>query len=257
VAILRQLGPPPRHMQSLLRPNQTSRDMGNLQVLPGIYPDNPALIVRTAGGRTRDGALGAPSPVFALKGRATIPGVANVRNTTFPHSRGSLAGHRCPSIQRWLNLGRLAPLKPLQPLQALPARHLVMWRFLPSRARTRLICAEGRAAKGCDRVKNSFASRDGPACLTEGNEGSARHGNGVHHGRFRSPIAAFRAIYSNRSASPGSPYKSGPMPGRGEWFCCHRPGRTEQALRRSPPKPSIHWCSSKSWAQAFSGVAVW
>jgi putative SOS response-associated peptidase YedK len=77
------------------------RDLtGNLPPLPGIFPDYPAPIVRTA---VQDGVRelamarwGMPSPAFALKGRAADPGVTNVRNTASPHWRRWLGPeHRC------------------------------------------------------------------------------------------------------------------------------------------------------------------
>jgi putative SOS response-associated peptidase YedK len=66
---------------------------GNLPPLPGIFPDYPAPIVRnTADGRELTMARwGMPSPVFALKGRNSDPGVTNVRNTASPHWRRWLA----------------------------------------------------------------------------------------------------------------------------------------------------------------------
>jgi putative SOS response-associated peptidase YedK len=67
---------------------------GNLPPLAGIFPDYPAPIVRnSAEGRELSLARwGMPSPVFALKGRKTDPGVTNVRNVASPHWR------------RWLGL---------------------------------------------------------------------------------------------------------------------------------------------------------
>jgi putative SOS response-associated peptidase YedK len=62
---------------------------GNLARLTGIYPDYAAPIVRN-GAQGRELALarwGLPSPVFALKGRNSDPGVTNVRNTKSPHWR--------------------------------------------------------------------------------------------------------------------------------------------------------------------------
>jgi putative SOS response-associated peptidase YedK len=78
--------------------NQTSirqlarfiKDMtGNLQPLPGVFPDYLAPIVRNNHG-TRELAMarwGMPSPAFALKGRNSDPGITNVRNTASPHWR--------------------------------------------------------------------------------------------------------------------------------------------------------------------------
>jgi len=62
---------------------------GNLPPLAGIFPDYPAPIVRN-GAEGRELSLarwGMPSPVFALKGRKTDPGVTNVRNVSSPHWR--------------------------------------------------------------------------------------------------------------------------------------------------------------------------
>jgi putative SOS response-associated peptidase YedK len=62
---------------------------GNLPPMRGIFPDYPAPIVRI-GDEGRELAMarwGMPSPVFALKGRMTDPGVTNVRNTKSPHWR--------------------------------------------------------------------------------------------------------------------------------------------------------------------------
>src|ERR1700709_1470294 len=66
---------------------------GNLPPLPGIFPDYAAPIVRnTVDGRELALARwGMPSPVFALKGRNSDPGVTNVRNTRSPHWRRWLA----------------------------------------------------------------------------------------------------------------------------------------------------------------------
>ncbi len=62
---------------------------GNLPPLPGIFPDYGAPIVRE-GPEGREIALarwGMPSPLFALKGKKTDPGVTNIRNTKSPHWR--------------------------------------------------------------------------------------------------------------------------------------------------------------------------
>src|ERR1700709_1217642 len=66
---------------------------GNLPPMPGIFPDYAAPIVRnTLQGRELTMARwGMPSPVFALKGRNSDPGVTNVRNTASPHWRRWLA----------------------------------------------------------------------------------------------------------------------------------------------------------------------
>jgi putative SOS response-associated peptidase YedK len=72
---------------------------GNLEPVPGIYPDYPAPILRMAADGQREVALarwGMPSPAFALEGRRTDPGVTNVRNTASPHWRRWLApANRC------------------------------------------------------------------------------------------------------------------------------------------------------------------
>ena len=71
---------------------------GNLPPMPGIFPDYPAPIVRVAGGNREleMARWGMPSPQFVLKGKATDPGVTNVRNVTSPHWRRWLGeGSRC------------------------------------------------------------------------------------------------------------------------------------------------------------------
>ena len=62
---------------------------GNLPLLPGIFPDYSAPIVRnTPQGRELNMARwGMPSPAIALKGRKTDPGITNVRNVGSPHWR--------------------------------------------------------------------------------------------------------------------------------------------------------------------------
>ena len=62
---------------------------GNLPPLSGIFPDHAAPIVRNhPGGRELTMARwGMPSPVFALKGKKSDPGVTNVRNVQSPHWR--------------------------------------------------------------------------------------------------------------------------------------------------------------------------
>jgi putative SOS response-associated peptidase YedK len=85
---------------------------GNLPPLPGIFPDYAAPIVRnTVDGRELTMARwGMPSPVFALKGRNSDPGVTNVRNTTSPHWR------------RWLGVESrcLVPFTSFSENEALP-----------------------------------------------------------------------------------------------------------------------------------------
>ena len=66
---------------------------GNLPPLPGIFPDYGAPIVReaAAGREIVLARWGMPSPVFALKGKKTDPGVTNIRNVKSPHWRRWLA----------------------------------------------------------------------------------------------------------------------------------------------------------------------
>jgi len=66
------------------------RDMtGNLPPLPGVFPDYAAPIVRNHpdGRELTMARWGMPSPVFALKGTKSDPGVTNVRNVKSPHWR--------------------------------------------------------------------------------------------------------------------------------------------------------------------------
>ncbi len=63
---------------------------GNLQPLPGIFPDYAAPIVRHGQGgglELTTARWGMPTPAFALKGRNSDPGVTNIRNTMSPHWR--------------------------------------------------------------------------------------------------------------------------------------------------------------------------
>ena len=72
---------------------------GNLPPLPGIFPDQPAPVVRTGADGVRElvrARWGMPSPAFALAGRKVDRGVTNVRNTDSPHWRRWLApASRC------------------------------------------------------------------------------------------------------------------------------------------------------------------
>src|SRR5271156_5876387 len=76
---------------SLTNGQQAIRDLagamrdvsGNLPLFPGIFPDYAAPIVRNAPDGVRElstARWGMPSPIFALKGRNSDPGVTNVRN---------------------------------------------------------------------------------------------------------------------------------------------------------------------------------
>jgi putative SOS response-associated peptidase YedK len=73
--------------------------IGNLPALPGIFPDQPAPIVRTGTDGVRELARarwGMPSPAFVLAGKKVDRGVTNVRNTDSPHWRRWLApASRC------------------------------------------------------------------------------------------------------------------------------------------------------------------
>jgi putative SOS response-associated peptidase YedK len=75
------------------------RDLtGNLPLLPGVFPDFSAPIVRNSlqGRELALARWGMPSPAFALKGRNSDPGVTNVRNAASPHWRRWLgAENRC------------------------------------------------------------------------------------------------------------------------------------------------------------------
>ncbi len=87
------------NQSAMLRAGGATKDTtGNLPILPGIYPDYAAPIIRAADG-VRELALarwGMPSPAFALKGRKVDKGVTNVRNTASPHWRRWLGPeHRC------------------------------------------------------------------------------------------------------------------------------------------------------------------
>jgi putative SOS response-associated peptidase YedK len=62
---------------------------GNMPLLPGIFPDYAAPIVRNQpdGRELTTARWGMPSPVFALKGRNFDSGVTKVRNVKSPHWR--------------------------------------------------------------------------------------------------------------------------------------------------------------------------
>lgn len=86
--------------QAILAFARASRDRaGNLPPLTGIFPDYAAPIVRTGEDGVRElvtARWGMPSPVFALKGRTTDPGVTNIRNVASPHwRRWTGEAHRC------------------------------------------------------------------------------------------------------------------------------------------------------------------
>jgi putative SOS response-associated peptidase YedK len=61
---------------------------GNLPPLSGIFPDYAAPVRNHPDGRELTMARwGMPSPVFALKGKKSDPGITNVRNVKSPHWR--------------------------------------------------------------------------------------------------------------------------------------------------------------------------
>jgi putative SOS response-associated peptidase YedK len=86
--------------QAIIELARAARErVGNLPPMPGIFPDYPAPIVRTGTDGVRELATarwGMPSPIFALKGRTTDPGVTNIRNVASPHwRRWTGEAHRC------------------------------------------------------------------------------------------------------------------------------------------------------------------
>ena len=62
---------------------------GNLPSLPGVFPDYFAPIVRNQpdGRELAMARWGMPSPLFALEGKKSDPGVTNIRNVKSPHWR--------------------------------------------------------------------------------------------------------------------------------------------------------------------------
>ena len=72
---------------------------GNLPLLPAIFPDYQAPIVRTNAAGERElvkARWGMPSPAFALAGKKVDKGVTNVRNAASPHWRRWLSpANRC------------------------------------------------------------------------------------------------------------------------------------------------------------------
>ena len=85
------------NLYSLTKGQQAIRELsramadrtGNMPLLPGIFPDYAAPIVRNRpeGRELTMARWGMPSPIFALKGRNSDPGVTNVRNVKSPHWR--------------------------------------------------------------------------------------------------------------------------------------------------------------------------
>ena len=71
---------------------------GNLPLMPGIYPDYGAPVVRNQleGRELTLARWGMPSPIASLKGRKSDAGVTNIRNVKSPHWRCWLGiEHRC------------------------------------------------------------------------------------------------------------------------------------------------------------------
>jgi hypothetical protein len=71
---------------------------GNLPPMPGVFPDYSAPIVRNQpeGRELTMARWGMPSPIFALKGKKSDPGVTNIRNVTSPRWRRWLGSeNRC------------------------------------------------------------------------------------------------------------------------------------------------------------------
>lgn len=72
---------------------------GNLAPSTGIFPDHPAPIIRSGGGRSWNlttARWGMPTPPVYLKGKRTDPGVTNIRNVNSPHWRRWLGiEYRC------------------------------------------------------------------------------------------------------------------------------------------------------------------
>jgi len=62
---------------------------GNMPPLAGIFPDYLAPMVRNQpdGSDLTIARWGVPSPVFALQGKKSDPGITNVRNVKSPHWR--------------------------------------------------------------------------------------------------------------------------------------------------------------------------
>jgi putative SOS response-associated peptidase YedK len=93
---------------------------GNLPRLPSVFPDYAAPIVRNQpeGRELTMARWGMPSPVFALKGKKSDPGVTNVRNVVSPHWR------------RWLGIENrcVVPFTSFSENEALPdGTHPPVW----------------------------------------------------------------------------------------------------------------------------------
>ena len=99
---------------------------GNLPPLSGIFPDYAAPIVRNHpdGRELAMARWGMPSPVFALKGKKSDPGITNVRNMKSPHWR------------RWLGVESrcVVPFTSFSEIEVLPdGTHPPVWFALDER----------------------------------------------------------------------------------------------------------------------------
>ena len=117
------------NLYALTSSQQAVRDLGralrdvagNLPVMAGIYPDQPAPIIRHGADGLRElgqARWGMPSPAFALEGRRVDRGVTNIRNTASPHWR------------RWLGVGSrcLVPFTAFaEPGRDALGRHRAVW----------------------------------------------------------------------------------------------------------------------------------
>jgi putative SOS response-associated peptidase YedK len=94
------------NLYSLTKGQQAIRELaramsdrtGNLPLMPGIYPDYRAPVVRNQpeGRELTMARWGMPSPLASLKGRKSDSGVTNIRNVKSPHWRRWLGiEHRC------------------------------------------------------------------------------------------------------------------------------------------------------------------
>lgn len=89
-----------RDLAAALALGPVSDELGNLPLLPGLYPDGEAPIIglsrAAAAPVLRLARWGMPSPAFALEGKTVDRGITNIRNTASPHWRRWLGpAHRC------------------------------------------------------------------------------------------------------------------------------------------------------------------
>ena len=191
---------------------------GNLPTLPWSVPRlRRAHCPHHAGRRARtgDGAVGIPSPAFALKGKKTDPGVTNVRNTKSAHWRCWLGpDNRClvpftsfsePEPQSdgkrppaWFALGEDRPL----------AFFAGIWSRVEIHPQS-----EGRGGRGGPvRVSYDGAERRGRVASSQGDAGRPHRAGGDRDlddspgGRCPCPAAAFTRW---RAADRGARAKDG------------------------------------------------